>query len=204
MPVNGWCKIVFTLSVNKAYMEGKKKVKKGDPLFDEDGELIGEALSDLPDSLISVFPTVDRKTRIEVYYMDVYGYTSQSNIRPESLVEVPLKRLLEENSGQLVIAKMEKLIKDFNFDTSNFIRSVFPASKELTVCESDVDNPSPMDRVRLVFLGQNLVAIVHSRIIGYSGIRSVVLSTGHELTFLFALDWAEQQRMRQLVSRIGF
>ena len=125
--------------------------------------------------------------------MEIYCFTYKSNIRPESIVENELEKLLNENLTDLSLKRFEKHMKEFNYREGILIPD-YEQLSSFMVHENAIEDPSPLDRVRLIFEEDNLIAIVHSRNMEINGIQTFPIERGRNLSILKNFDSIEQEK----------
>ena len=178
---DNWYKIAISIKLTAEQYDQEYPIKAGDKLFNWNDEIIGEALIDIPNSVSSTgysggAPGIPRR-----YRMDVFGYTFKSNIRDTSIPEIQLSMLLLEPSENN-FEKFEKYLSKFEFRPTKLLNKLYPQVEEYYVLESIVQDPSPMDRIRLIFIAQSLVAVVHTRTIKSSSASNHDLVRGRTLS----------------------
>ena len=182
-PVNDWYQIGISIQIDLEQYEKVKPIEKGDTLKNWRNEIIGIALIDIPDSISYIWSSGGAPGNPKRFGMEIFGSTFKSNIRPESIVEPVLKTIIEDNNGSLTLEKFRSHMTIFKYQDGLGI----PDYEKLTtymVYENAIDDPSPLDRVRLIFEGNNLIAIVHSRELELSDYKTYAIERGRKLTLL--------------------
>jgi len=164
--INGWYKIAVSLKITKEQYESSTHISKGDSLFNWQNEFIGTALATIPDSLQSTWYSGGAPGNPRRYGMDIYASTYMSNIKPESIPESRLSTIIKSLNQQVVKSDLTNFMAEFNFRTSGLLGKLDSRYEEHMIYESTIDDPSPMDRIRLVFDNSELIAIVHTRPLG--------------------------------------
>ena len=189
---NGWFQILIMVKISREqYDSHPTLLKKGTKLFNMKGEEIGIALQDiLPDGTMSAGGAPGNP---KWYAAEVLGYTFESNIRPQSIIEPVVSALVQSSKPNLTRKAFEKHMKDFGYQDGLAIRDM-PEYDTFMVYESTLDDPSPLDRIRLIFHRDKLVAIVHSRHLNLTGYETVSIDRGRKLTLLHLFDDKEKLR----------
>jgi hypothetical protein len=116
--------------------------------------------------------------------IEIYGYTYKSNIRINSIPEIPLTKILIEHSYKLNSNILDNFIDNFKFRSTDMLKKSYPSIEEYYILENTVDDPSPMDRVRLIFYHEKLIAIVHTRDMSVTNTISIDLVRGRKLMII--------------------
>ena len=80
------------------------------------------------------------------------------------------------------MATFNKFINDFKFGKHGLLKYLAPTLTEYMIYENDIEDPSPIDRIRLIFEEQKLIAIVHSRVLKTDGFITVDIEREMKLT----------------------
>lgn len=148
-------------------------------LISSDGKIIGK--------------TVDT---VEVYMEDndlglIEAYTSIQNIKEYTIPERALE--YEINAGHLDKKRLDRFIKTFGFYIVNESDLGY---QELFISESIMEDPSPRDRITLLFdKNDYLVGMIHSRQLNLSKHKTYKLIRGHSLTITKPMDNQEINRI---------
>lgn len=190
--LNDWYEIVITVKLTKEqYDASPAGLKKGTRLYNDNGEEIGVVLQDLK---LSGEMTGGGAPGIPKWYAgELRGYTFKSNIRPESIIEPVISALITANRTKLTRQAFEKHMTDFNYQEGLAIRDM-PQYDTYMVHESILDDPSPLDRIRLIFQAEKLVAIIHSRDLQITGYETVPIERDRKLTLLSSFRDSEKIR----------
>ncbi len=65
--------------------------------------------------------------------------------------------------------------------------------KTYMIYESILDDISPLDRIRLIFEGDMLISIVHSRDLSITNFETVPIERGRKLTLIKSFSTAEKE-----------
>jgi hypothetical protein len=176
---NDWYELVVSLTLTEKQFESGL-IKKGDKLYSGKGE-IGVALKDL--SIGSKYSGGGAPGVTKWYGVDIYGYTFKGNIRPESIVEPAISELIESNSQNLSIQTFKKHMDYFGYVDGLKIKDLGKYETYM-IYESILDDISPLDRIRLIFENEILIAVVHSRNLTLTNFETVPIERGRKLTLL--------------------
>jgi len=179
-----WYQIGITVKVTKEHYEKHLQIKKGEKLLTIEGKLIGNALTDIPLSVCSVWTSGGAPGIPKVYGMDIYGFTFKSNIQTYSIPEYSLLILLERNKNDLKLDSFKNFLKSFHFLNEDFLKGNYPSLTEYMIYENSIDDPSPMDRIRLVFENKILIAIIHTRPLNFKSSIDNELVRGRKIIIL--------------------
>jgi hypothetical protein len=177
-----WYEILVTIKLTEQQYNTYPLIfKKGTKLFDMQDNEIGETLVDLR---VGSKMTAGGAPGVPKWYAsELHGYTYKSNIRPESIVEPVLKDLIKENKSNLTIDNFKNHMSEFHYTDGLEI----PNYGNLTtymIYENAIDDPSPLDRIRLVFEDNKLIAIIHSRELDLFDFKTYEIARGRKLTII--------------------
>ncbi len=150
---NGWYQVSIDIGVTEQQFKDRYDVKKGDKLIDFHGKLISVALSNIP----------SESTRLSSGDMEIFGYVSKSNIKPNSIPENTLESLIRVNNSHLQYDAFKGLLSKEKYEKENLIKKTLPGLAVYYIYESTVIDPSPISRIALYFENGELIAIEHSR-----------------------------------------
>lgn len=192
---NDWFHLVVTIKLTEEQYNNRSLIlTKGTPLIDLDGREIGVVMQDVKPSGKM---TAGGAPGIPKWYAaELYGYTYKSNIRPESIIESAISELIKTNKPNLAFKAFQKHLREFNYTDGLDIKDM-PHLTTYMVHESTLDDPSPLDRIRLIFQGEELIAIVHSRNLDLSGYETIPIARERKLTILTVFDENEKLRFIQ-------
>lgn len=179
---NDWFQIKVMIKLTKEQYEARPlTLPKGSRIYNMDGDEIGVALSEIkPHNMM----TAGGAPGIPQWYAaELYGYTYKTNIRPESIIEPTLSQLVNSNKPKLTFTTFQQHLREFNYTDGLAIKDM-PHLTTYMVFENSIDDPSPLDRVRLIFKGDDLIAIVHSRNLNLGEYETVEIARGRKLTIL--------------------
>lgn len=129
-------------------------------------------------------------------YGFIAGYTHQKNIKPESIVEKDLEKLLQSNSKITLNEFSEHLLK-FGYQSTEWPMDGYKHLKHQMIYGSWMEDPSPIDRVRLMFENDVLIAILHEREISMEGKKSYPIFRNLELLVIKEFKKAELEKFIQ-------
>ena len=96
-------------------------------------------------------------------------------------------------------------LKNFiwSFDFQDYGENTELKYKQLYIYESTVVDPSPRDRITLLFdTKENLIGVIHSRELNLTNYKTYELVRGHSLTVIADIDNNEIKRIKD--ERINF
>lgn len=177
---NGWYKIAISVTLTEEQFKNDI-LKRGAKLYNGRNEEIGVVLKDF--SVSSTFSGGGAPGVPKWYGGEIYAYTFKSNIRPESIVEPVISELINSNKTDLTLSVFKEHMKYFGYVDGLRIRDM-DKYKTYMIYESIIDDPSPLDRIRLVFENENLIAVIHSRALTLTGFEMVPIERGRKLTLI--------------------
>lgn len=160
---NDWFKIGIQVRITSEQYEKNLQLKKGEKLITLEGKVIGEVLLDLPASSGYSWTYGGAPDNPQIYGMTIFGFTHKSNIYKNSIPENPLLDLIEKNKNNLNLDNFKGFISSFHFTKAGLLKEIYPSLTEYMIDENIIDDPSPMDRIRLIFENETLIAIIHTR-----------------------------------------
>ena len=179
---NDWYEIMVTVKLTEEqYNLNPLIFKKGTTLYDMQGHEIGETLTDLKAG--SKMAGGGAAGVPKWYVSELYGFTYKSNIRPGSVVEPVLAGLIESNTSGLTMDVFKNHLAEFHYTEGLSI----PGYEHLTtymIYETAIDDPSPLDRIRLLFEDNKLIGVVHSREFNPAGFKTYDIGRGRKLTII--------------------
>lgn len=184
---NDWYELVISVTLTEKQFESGI-IRKGDKLYRNKQE-IGVALIDVDVS--SKYSGGGAPDVPKWYGAELYGYTYKGNVKPESVVEPAISKLIEDNRESLDMSVFKEHMKYFGYVDGLAIKDM---GKYVTymIYESILDDISPLDRIRLIFEDQQLIAVVHSRNLAISGVDTVEIERGRKLTLLKVFNPSEK------------
>jgi hypothetical protein len=177
---NDWYELVVSLTLTERQFE-LDIIKKGEKLFNGKGQEIGVALKDL--RISSKYSGGGAPGVPKWYGVDIYGYTFKGNIKPESIVEPVISKIIESNRLNLTLPIFKAHMDYFGYVEGLKIKDLNKYDTYM-IYESILDDISPLDRVRLIFEGDKLIAIVHSRELTITNFETVPIERGRKLTLI--------------------
>ena len=177
---NNWYQVGFVVKITKEqYDQNEITIPRGTKLYSLQNKLIGESLAELT----FVSKMSGGRAKNTWYATEFVGYTYKSNILPESIPENGLRDILIQHKNELQFIQFEPYIKQFDFDEVEFL-DLESGYKEYMIYENWIDDPSPMDRIRLLFKKNNLVAIIHTRDLGVDYLDQIDLIRGRNISII--------------------
>jgi hypothetical protein len=179
---NDWYEISVTIKLTEVqYNTNPLIFEKGTKLYDMQGNEIGETLVDLR---VGSKMTAGGAPGVPKWYAsELYGFTFKSNIRPESIVEPVLTDLIKSNKSNLTLVVFKNHMIEFQY-TDGLDIPDYDNLKTYMIYENAIDDPSPLDRIRLVFENDKLIAIIHSREINMPDFKTYEIERGRKLTII--------------------
>lgn len=164
---NNWSTIGIYIKVD-SIEDYKGYIKPNQKLIDLEGNIIGET----KDTVQIIMSGKD--------YWLIWGKTYKGNIKQESIPEVELINLIEK--GNIDSNQINRFIQNFNFMYDD--RLDFEGIKLYFIYQSTIIDPSPRDRISLLFDNSTFIGFVHSRNIESPKFKTYELIRGHKLTII--------------------
>ncbi|WP_425392220.1 hypothetical protein [Ekhidna sp.] len=133
-----------------------------------EGEVIGNSFDTL------------RFTSYDKLSGSIWGYTYKNNIEPNCTPEAQLNSLIIENRLSFEDQKQYRQVFGFTPFNNNSAEGV----SEYIIYQSTLVDPSPRDRISLMYHNDKLFAFVHSRDFDFYNLQSGELIRGHKIVFL--------------------
>lgn len=176
---DNWCRIGMSVALNNKQSK-ELKIYPDTDLFSTDGHMIGKTKDTL-----ELWDAGEKTGMFE-------AYTHVDNIKKHTIPEIALET--EINKGNLTLSALKPYLQTFDFQ--DFGEHSDLKYRQFYIYESTVVDPSPRDRISLLFDNAgNLIAVVHSRQLSFSDFKTYDLVRGHSLTVFAALDKKEIQRI---------
>ncbi len=115
------------------------------------------------------------------------GYTYKSNIKPASIPEKELEKILNAG-GTLSKEKFACYFWNFAFEAGGLPIKGHNKAEQYMIYGTWIDDPSPIDRIRLVFEEQELIAVIHELPLHMDGKESYPLVRGMQLLVIKDMD----------------
>lgn len=160
---NNWYNIGLSIKLSKIQHDREIPLLKGDTLFDFEGNAVGLVLADITGDYGYRWMSGGAPGNPKCYGMQLYGYTYRSNIRPESIPETRLKIILDKNFQPIKKENLSQFIEEYEFIAHGLLKYLDESYTEYMIYESTMDDPSPMDRIRLILQDNELIAVVYTR-----------------------------------------
>jgi hypothetical protein len=189
-----WLPIGFVAYVEKAGLinsSDKTVVKENFVLYDKQGKIIGKTINpfkfgwDIGEELGRVGIIIDQ------------AYVFQSNIKPNSIPECELKRIIDAKESSINKIELAQFLKKYEFKggriwEENDTDANVNEGKEIEDCfifESRFYMPeSPQTRMRLIFYNKHLVAIIYRSVISSKKNSSSILFNLGQIMYIGKLD----------------
>lgn len=139
---NNWLQIGVQADLTQEQKDSSL-ITKGSRII-VDGKAVGQAIEDI---------RLDNGA-------DLIGYTSVSNIKTATIPENVFSKIVNDNKGSLSKEVFNRFLKDFQF---NDFDGLLPNLKGYEIDENWIDDPSPLLRFWLLFEGDRLYGVFHSR-----------------------------------------
>ncbi len=160
--LDGWYQISFSIKISEEKYNSQDPVRKGEKLIGWDNNVIGLATNDIPFSKSYSWTSGGAPGNPKRYGMQIFGFAKPNNIYEWSIPENPLNQILAKK-GSLTLSVFSEYFNKFEFRKIGYLETLMPTLTEYMIYENDIDDPSPIDRLRFIFEEQTLIAIVHSR-----------------------------------------
>lgn len=152
-------------------------------LYNKQDELIGKTFD-----TVEVFFEYERSGTI-------FGYTHKDNIIPESIVENQLMSELNKEVESITFESLSLFMENFGFLKGDFVPG---QDYDLYfIHDTYITDPSPRDRVSLIFKNNKLMGISFSRNISSNGWKEFDLVRGHKLLVKENIDTVELEKIKQ-------
>lgn len=172
-----WLIVGLYVKLTKKQLE-ELSMSPNDNIISTDGKIIGKALD-----TVSVWMGIE-----DDGIGFIGGYTHIENIKIETYPEIALAKEIEK--GNLSYNSLQTFMSDFRFSPLEYNQTL--KLKESYIYESTVVDPSPRDRITLLFSNEDkLIGLIHSRNIKAKGFKTFGLIRGHSLTVI--TDVSNQQ-----------
>jgi hypothetical protein len=162
---NNWAEVSVFIDLKKTKLVNDR-IPPNTDLITSDGETIGKTVD-----------TVDTWMGND-QYGSVGGYSSKANIKPQSVPENVLFELLKENKRSK--KELQPYMNSFNF--KRYDMDSLPGITQYFIYESIVVDPSPIDRITLLFKEDKLIGFIHSREIEIPNCQTYELARKQKLT----------------------
>lgn len=180
-----WYQVGLVVPLTKEQFDSYS-IKKGEKIY-SDGELICTAIEDI--ELWMTDENQGEDTTVK-YVGIIGGYTYKNNIKLESIPERELEKILNSKTT-LTKGKFDWYLKNFNFEEHGLQIEGFEKTEQYMIYGTWIDDPSPIDRIRLVFDANELIAVIHERPLNMNGKKSYDLVRTQEL--LVIKDFSEKE-----------
>lgn len=163
-------------------------IQSNTKLYDTFGNIIGNTLKNIyPERFI-------RNDSNGLMMVELFGYVNDFVIKQESSIEYCLSTILNSKKKEFTYSEFKKFI-----DTNNFQK--WPDEKNLTtyfVVESKTDRIKPGKRVVLIFLNNDLAAIIYSRNLKLRYFESHAESKPYKIYYMKKMSDSEKRQISLL------
>jgi len=146
----GWLQVGVIASISQKEKDSSL-IRKGSKIV-VDKKIVGEAVENI--HITSMMVTSEGNLA------ELTGYTSISNIKPNSIVENEFSQIVNSKNGPLTLDQFERFLKNFEFQDFDGLLQNFTVYE---IDENWIDDPSPLLRLWLIFDKRTLVGVFHSR-----------------------------------------
>lgn len=168
-------------------------------LYNRSGELVGETLIDWNlDGKMMGGPKNNRW-----YATELVGYTYKGNIKPTSIIEREFESLYKQSNYQLTNNQVGEFVSQFNMKVSSRQIDEGREIEQFYVEENWIEDPSPMDRFRILIQDKSLLAIVHSRTLNLPNTKTYELVRGRKITII-SKELSKSAIEKFIQSNIGY
>jgi hypothetical protein len=170
---NNWHIVALNVRISPEELKNFK-IAKGKTLVGINGEKVGITISETP------LWRADENNGIKTGF--IRGYTFKENIKPESVIENVLKKIIEEKSPVIVENDLKGIIDSFKLKKCSQSRQ--PDEKGEWYCYGDnlIEDISPRDRITLIIENERLIGVVHSHQLNLKNMKTYELIRGHKFT----------------------
>ncbi|HVU53399.1 MAG TPA: hypothetical protein VHD83_00015, partial [Puia sp.] len=170
-----WCAVAVLVGITKKE-DDSFELREGTRLFWK-GREIGKTLTRVP------IDPIDIAGEGSNTYAILRGYTSLQNIKPQTMPEYVLHRLVQP--GIPTTAYLHDFLQGFQFiQTTTFTTTTSGGYKTYQLDEACEPNHKGALRLLLAFDHDKLFAIVHHRALGPMPNKPSVLNRGYQLTII--------------------
>jgi len=159
----GWFYISFTINLTEKQYKKGYQIKKGEKLFGNNNKVIGIAIADIPHLSLSAHTTGGAPGNPAVYWVEIVGYVSKSNIKESSIPENKFVAIISQTKDALNFDNLKTYIIVNKYEKDDLLQKFYPKLNAYSIPESSVGGGSEVDRIRMIFEKDELIAIVHSR-----------------------------------------
>lgn len=178
---NNWYQVGIIIRLTEEqYNQSSLVIPANTKLYNRSGQLIGETLVDWAVTGKMISGSKDNRR----YSSGLLGYTFKGNIKSTSIVEHEFEALYKQSNYQLTYNQLTEFISNFKMTESEREIEKGRAIEQFYVEENWIEDPSPMDRFRMLIQDKALLAIVHSRLLNLTNAKTYELVRGRKLTII--------------------
>jgi len=185
-PEGKWISIVIYLPSGKEFYNSKMKIKKGYNLVDSVGKKIGYVVSDSIDAM----PMYSKSQKL--YTMRFAGYIKNEDVRPSTVPENLLQKLINSNKTNLNFDYLKSFISEFGLRYyKDEIDKKYPPNKSYVLWYDSYVVSNAVFRFQFIFNKEKLVAILHSRKLTIVGFKDNKLQNNYLL-------WTKNNNLKEM------
>ena len=181
-----WCLVGVRVKLTKKQIN-ESKIYPNTELYSIENKKIGKT-----NDTVEVWTDEDNSGIIP-------AYTHLNNIKKYSVPEIALENEIQR--GNLTLLSLKSYL--YNFDFENYDLNKKLGYKQLFIYESIIVDPSPIDRISLLFDSkENLIGIVHSRDLNLKQFKSYKLMRDRSLTICRQIETTEIKRIIREINNL--
>lgn len=175
---NNWYYIGLAIPLTEEqFREGK--IKAGEKIYDGN-QLICTIFKDTYFLMSSINENKESNVK---YFGIIDGYTFKDNIKETSIIERELEKILNSNK-KLTKELFNEHLQNFRYEKGGLSIEGYEKVEQFLVYGIWIEDPSPIDRVRLIFESNELIAVIHERELKMNGKKSYELVRGLEILII--------------------
>ncbi len=169
---NNWHIVALDVRITPEELKNFK-IAKGKTLLGIKGEKVGITINETP------LWRSDENNGIRTGF--IRGYTFKENIKPESIIENVLNKIIIEKGNEIFLNDLKGLIDSFQLkkyynSSKTFEREWYDYGDNL------IEDISPRDRITLIIENERLIGVVHSHQLNLKNMKTYELIRGHKFT----------------------
>jgi hypothetical protein len=167
--------ISVIIKITKAQFDKGLTIKKGHKLIDVKNKVIGVAVMDILGDMTNPYSYGP-----DTFVMEIFGFVNKNSVDIKSIPENVLNTFINSKTP-LTLDAFKGFIKLNDYRTDDLLENYFPKLVAFSISESTVEDPSPSDRIRLIFENNKLLAVAHSRELIISGKKDYEIAAGKKI-----------------------
>lgn len=183
---NDWHIVALNVRISPEELKNFK-IAGGKTLVGLNGEKFGVTINETP------LWRADENGGIETGF--IKGYTFKENIKPESVIENVLNKIIEEKGNEIVENDLKGLIDSFQLEKCSESSEPDENGKWYSYGDNLIEDISPRDRITLIIDNERLIGIVHSHQLNLKNLKTYELIRGHKFTPVANLTQEEIDRI---------